>query len=141
MGDLEYTLTVEKNQKIYIGEVKKWSILMLTTLRGLPNTSEKLTLLQQVDQLKDMYDIEVGELPAFTGALAVLSNKAANLLKGLSVNTGYTKEHVANMLHSELLRAVIESDPNQIVIVKDLLALKSRSTGSETLFRLSRTGH
>ncbi|VAX20791.1 hypothetical protein MNBD_NITROSPINAE01-1191 [hydrothermal vent metagenome] len=132
---------MEKTREYYLGEVKKWSMLMLTTVRSLPNTAEKLTLLNQVNKLKDAHRIKTSDLPAYAGALAVLSNKATQLLSGEDMNTSFTRESIARLLRSDLMRNMMEKDHNQFIKLNDFLVIKSKAPSSETLTRLSRSGH
>ncbi len=141
MIEIDQDLSGQAPKEAYMVEVKKWAIYMLTTLRSLPSTAEKLTLLRQVDKVKDAYYISVEELPAYSGALAVLSNKAVSLLTGKSVESGYSKKRILDLLRSNILRAMMDKDPEQFIKLKDFLEIKSMvGERSETLSRLSRSG-
>ena len=90
----------------YMRDVADWAMFMLTVMRKLPNSPEKLTLLQQVSRLKDG-DITVSELPAYSGAIAVLSDKASLMLNGQKPGIIYHKDHVLKLLRSKVLKVLL----------------------------------
>lgn len=125
----------------YVQDVRTWAMLILQTLRDLPDTAEKLTLLRQVDKVKDASRVTAKELPAYAGALAVLSSKAARLLKGAQMDSGYSREQIAALVRSEVLRAALMANPESFSYIRNILDVKRKEALSETLLRLSKSGH
>ncbi|MGK7344491.1 MAG: hypothetical protein ACNS63_01625 [Candidatus Nitrospinota bacterium M3_3B_026] len=125
----------------YVQDVRTWAMLVLQTLRDLPDTAEKLTLLRQVDKVKDASRITSHDLPAYAGALAVLSSKAARLRKGMGMDSGYSREQIAALVRSEILRGALMANPESFSYIRSILDVKRKEALSETLLRLSKSGH
>jgi len=121
----------------YLAAVRDWAMFMLITLRGRPNTAEKLTLLQQVDKVKTPEGLDVSSLPGFAAALAYLSIKGARLARGQDVDVRFTPEVIAELLKSDLLKRKFTQDPKQFYSLKDYLKLRRLADGSEVLRRLA----
>ena len=132
---------MDRLKEAYAQDVNAWAMLMLNTLKNLPNTAEKITLLRQVDKVKDAHQVTSEDLPAFVGALAVLSSKAARLVRGEKAADGYSKESIMNLVHSELFRNRFERQPEHFVSIRDLLDIRRKESLSDTLIRLAKSGH
>lgn len=125
----------------YVHDVKNWSMLMLSVLKELPNTPQKITLLTQLDKVKDASKLEAEELPAYAGALAILSSKARRMARGEDIEAGYSKDSVIKMFQSKVLKKAFATKPDQFTHLKEFLDVKRKETLSDTLVRLSRSGH
>jgi len=125
----------------YIHDVQSWSLLMLKTVKDLPDTAEKITLLRQLDKVKDATKILLEELPAYAGALAVLSLKATNLKSGKLMGNGYSKEEIIALVRSEILKQMLAKEPGQFIHLKEFLDVTNKKRASDTLTRLSKSGH
>lgn len=132
----------DSSREEYLADVTRWAMFMLRILKELPSTAEKLTLLKQVDKLKSAMDISSETLPAYAGALAVLSDKAFDLLRGKKAQKGYSKDYVFKLIRSERLRSLMEKESDQFTTLIDYLSIQHKDlSGSETLGRLSKSGH
>lgn len=129
------------NKGRYLADVRDWAMYMLEVLRGKPSTAEKLTLLQQVDRIKSQSELDERSLPAYAATLAYLSLKAAKLLQGKEAPTPVTKEAAIEALKSGALRRRFARSEEQFDRMREMLKLRRISSGSETLRRLSETGH
>lgn len=125
----------------YHKEIRIWAMSILETLRPVPSTAEKLTLLMQVDKLKDITNINESNLPAYVGAVAVLTAKVAKLVKGERPETMYSREKVVALITSELLRKYFTDNPMVMMNLKDFLEIGSKKATSTTLEMLSKSGH
>ncbi len=125
----------------YLADVKNWAMLMLGTLKSLPNTAEKLTLLQQVDKMKTQTDLDEQSLVAYAATLAYLSMKGANLVQGIDQGKSLTREAISNVIKSGVIREKFSSNPEYFTLFGDYINLKNKSRDSETLTRLSQSGH
>jgi hypothetical protein len=125
----------------YLKEIRGWAMSILETLRPIPSTAEKLTLLMQVDKLKDITKIDKSNLPAYVGAVAVLTAKVAKLVKGERPDTIYSREKVVALITSDLLRKYFTANPTVMISMKDFLEVGSKKGTSTTLEMLSKSGH
>lgn len=125
----------------YHKEIRGWAMSILETLRPIPSTAEKLTLLMQVDKLKDITNINESNLPAYVGAVAVLTAKVGKLVKGERPETMYSREKVVALITSELLRKYFTDNPMVMMNLKDFLEIGSKKATSTTLEMLSKSGH
>ncbi|MBF0169909.1 MAG: hypothetical protein HQK87_02275 [Nitrospinae bacterium] len=107
----------------YVHEVEGWAMEMLTTLRDVPDGADKSALMRQIDRLKDARRVRLGQLPAYVGGLAILSHKMAGLLRGDAFDRGYRKESVVAMLKSQTIRRLFDSDPTQMTVLAEFLAV------------------
>lgn len=123
----------------YSSEVKNWAMLLLEVLRPLPNTTEKVTLLLQVDKLKYVAPT-IKVLPAFVGAIAVISSKATNLLEGKPAPGGYTREDIIALVRSKSIRRLLARDQDHFNNLKNLLDIRPKDNRSATLNMLSKGG-
>jgi hypothetical protein len=129
----------QKNE--YLLEIRSWAMSILATLRPFPSTAEKLTLIMQVDKLKDATNLTESNLPAYVGAVAVLTAKVAKLVRGDRPDTVYSKEKVVALISSELLRKYFADNPMVMMNLKDFLEVGSKKATSTTLDMLSKSGH
>jgi hypothetical protein len=134
-------LAVTHTRSAYLRDVEGWALLMLAALRPLPTTVEKLDLMRQLDKIKEARRIETPQLPAYAGALAVLTYKAASLSGGKTPVNGYAKETVVRLLQSPTMRRLFDADPTQMMLLKEFLNTKTPRLSSETLRTLARSGH
>lgn len=125
----------------YLKEIRGWAMSILESLRHTPSTAEKLTLLVQVDKLKGVTNINESNLPAYAGAVAVLTAKVSKLVKGERPDTIYSREKVAALITSELLRKYFTANPTVMISMKDFLEIGSKKGTSTTLEMLSKSGH
>lgn len=125
----------------YLKEIRGWAMSILETLRPVPNTAEKITLLMQVDKLKDITSLNKSNLPAYAGAVAVLTMKVAKLVRGEPPDTVYPREKVLALITSELLRKYFTDNPMVMMNLKDFLEVGSKKATSPTLNMLSKSGH
>lgn len=125
----------------YLTEIRGWAMSILETLRPFPSTAEKLTLLMQVDKLKDITNINKSNLPAYAGAVAVLTAKVTKLIRGERPDTIYPREKVVALISSELLRKYFTDNPMVMMNLKDFLEVGSKKATSSTLEKLSKSGH
>ncbi|MBF0292619.1 MAG: hypothetical protein HQK86_10740 [Nitrospinae bacterium] len=125
----------------YLKEIRTWALDILETLKPFPSTAEKLTLLMQVDKLKDITNINESNLPAYAGAVAVLTEKVAKLVRGERPDTIYPREKVISLITSELLRKYFTENPMVMMNLKDFLEVGAKKGASATLNLLSKTGH
>ncbi len=107
----------------YIREVEGWAMQVLTTLRDVPDSADKNTLMRQVDRLKDARRVRTSQLPAYAGGLAILSAKMSGLIHGRSFDRGYRKESVMAMLKSPTIRRLFDSDSTQMTVLAEFLAV------------------
>jgi len=131
----------DSGKQLYLADVRNWAMLMLTTLKSVPNTADKLTLLQQVDKMKIQTDLDEQSLVAYAATLAYLSMKGANLVLGIDRGKSLTREVISDVIKSGTIREKFSSDPAHFTLLGDYINLKSKSRGSETLARLSQSGH
>ena len=125
----------------YLKEIRNWAMSILETLRPIPSTAEKLTLLMQVDKLKDVTNINESNLPAYVGAVAVITAKVAKLVRGERPDTIYPKEKVVALITSDLLRKYFTDNPMVMMNLKDFLEVGAKKPTSATLDLLSKSGH
>ncbi|MBI5815321.1 MAG: hypothetical protein HZB29_06880 [Nitrospinae bacterium] len=126
----------------YLQEIRRWAMTMLEILRPLPASAEKQGLILQVDKLKDMYNLTDRDLPAYAGAVAVLTQKATNLVQGEKLPITYSKEKIASLVNSGLLRRLLLENPILLAQVKEFMDVSSKANpGSSTLDMLSKSGH
>jgi hypothetical protein len=125
----------------YLKEIRNWAMSILETLRPIPSTAEKLTLLMQVDKLKDVTNINESNLPAYAGAVAVLTAKVTKLVRGERPDTIYPREKVVALITSELLRKYFTDNPMVMMNLKDFLEVGPKKGTSPTLNLLSKSGH
>lgn len=125
----------------YLKEIRNWAMSILETLRPIPSTAEKLTLLMQVDKLKDITNINESNLPAYAGAVAVLTAKVTKLVRGERPETIYPREKVVALITSELLRKYFTDNPMVMMNLKDFLEVGAKKATSPTLNMLSKSGH
>jgi hypothetical protein len=125
----------------YLNEIRSWAMSILETLRPIPNTTEKYTILMQVDKLKDATNLTESNLPAYAGAVAVLTMKVAKLVRGEPPDTVYPREKVVALITSELLRKYFVDNPMVMMNLKNFLELGTKKAASPTLNMLSKSGH
>ncbi|MBI4666576.1 MAG: hypothetical protein HY751_09230 [Nitrospinae bacterium] len=125
----------------YLKDIRSWAMYMLEILRPLPNTAEKHGILQQVDKLKDVPNLLERDVPAYAGAIAVLTAKAVQLVRGTKLDTMYHKEKIMELLNSSLLKKHLTQNPVVMIQLKELLDISPKSTTSMTLEMLSKSGH
>ena len=130
---------IKKNE--YLLEIRSWAMSILETLRPIPSTAEKLTLLMQVDKIKDITSVNKSNLPAYAGAVAVLTAKVTKLVRGERPDTIYPREKVVALITSELLRKYFTDNPMVMMNLKDFLEVGSKKATSTTLEMLSKPGH
>lgn len=125
----------------YQKEIRAWALSVLESIRNLPDTAEKQTILMQVNKLKDTPNLNEGNLPAFAGAVAVLTSKVAQLLKGQRLETIYPRERVVSLITSNLLKKFFMQNPMVMMNLKDFLEVGAKKGTSPTLEMLSKSGH
>lgn len=106
----------------YLSSVVDWSAYMLKILRSISNNDDKLTLLRQVDNIKSL-SVNVGQLPAYAAAIAILSEKSASLVRGKEPDSEVTVERAVSCLKSDLIKNKFQSDQGSFVLLSQYLRL------------------
>jgi len=95
-----------------------------------------------VDKLKDMFNLTDKDLPAYAAAVALLTQKAVYLVNGEKPPLTYSKEKIASLVNSRLLRRLLLESPVLLAQVREFMDVSAKSNPlSSTLNLLSRSGH
>lgn len=106
----------------YLSSVMDWSAYMLEILRSISNNDDKLTLLRQVDKIKGQV-INVGQLPAYSAAIAILSEKSASIMGGKEPDDEVTVEKAIGCLKSDLIKNKFQGDDDSFILLTEYLKL------------------